>query len=198
MADKRLQALACVLILGLAANVALADGDAVRTSGRSAPPGYSVLQDLLGRQLSFVRRNAPAWIREQSSDPADDDDNASSDSLHLAIQTDRNDGLDMVTVRYPLLGRGALRTYAGAGLNRSIYYARDDAAPELISHRHRSRSVGAAAEVGAEYRPSERLVVSADLRWAGLQDDAARVSRDDLLLAADPVSLGVSLGWRFR
>jgi outer membrane protein W len=104
----------------------------------------------------------------------------------------------MVTVRYPLLGRGALRTYAGAGLNRSIYYARDDAAPELISHRHRSRSVGAAAEVGAEYRPSERLVVSADLRWAGLQDDAARVSRDDLLLAADPVSLGVSLGWRFR
>jgi len=35
-----------------------------------------MLQDLLGRQLSFVRRNAPAWIREQSSDPADDDDNA--------------------------------------------------------------------------------------------------------------------------
>jgi hypothetical protein len=198
MADKRLQALACAMILGLAANAARADGDAVRSSGRSTPPGYAVLQDLLGRQLSFVRRNAPAWIREQSSDPSDGDDTAPGDSLHLAIQTDRNDGLDMVTVRYPLVGRGAYRTYAGAGLNRSIYYARDDAAPELISHRHRSRSVGPAAEVGAEFRPNERLVVSADLRWAGLQDDAARVSRDNLLLAADPVSLGVSLGWRFR
>lgn len=198
MADKRLQALACAMVLGLAATTAVADGDAVRSSTGAALPGYSVRQDLLGRPLSFVRRNAPAWIREQSSDPADDDDTAPGDSLHLAIQTDRQDGLDMVTVRYPLLGRGALRAYAGAGVNRSIYYARDEAAPELISHRHRSRSVGAAAELGAEFRPSERLLVSADLRWAALQDDAARVSHDDQLLAADPVSLGVTLGWRFR
>nr|MCU0257235.1 hypothetical protein [Vicinamibacterales bacterium] len=153
MADKRLQAYACAMILGLAATAALADGDAVRSSARAAPPGYSMLEDLLGR-LSFVRRNSPEWIREQSCDPAEDEDATAGDSPHLAIQTDRQDGLDMVTVRYPLVARGALRAYAGAGLNRSSDDARDVAAPELISLRHRSRSVGAAAEVGAEFRPN--------------------------------------------
>ena len=198
MADKRMQAFACAMLLGLAANAALAEGDASRYSARAALPGYAVLQELLGRQLSFARRKSPEWIREQSSDPAEDEDATAGDTPHLAIQTDRHDGLDMLTVRYPLLARGALRTYAGAGLNRSVYYAYDVAAPEPISHRHRSRSVGAAAEVGAEFRPNDRLLVSADLRWASLQDDAARVSRDDVLLAADPVSVGVSVGWRFR
>lgn len=197
MADKRLQALACAIILALAANAAVAEGNSSGSSSGAAPPGYAVLQDLLG-QLSFVRRNSPAWIREQSREPGDEDDTAPGDSLHVAIQTERPDGVDLVTVRYPLVGRGTFRAYAGAGLNRTIYYARDEAAPELVTHRHRSRSVGAAAEVGAEFRPNERLLVSADLRWAGMSDDAARVSRDNLLLDADPISLGVSLGWRFR
>jgi hypothetical protein len=198
MAVNRMQACACALVLGLATEVAFAEGNDGGSPPVAAPPGHSVLQDLLTGQLSFIRRNAPAWVREQSRDPADEDDVAPGDSLHLAIQTDRPDGLDMVTVRYPLLGRGALRAYAGAGVNRTIYYARDGAAPELLVHRHRSRSVGAAAEVGAEFRPSERVLVSADLRWAGLRDDAVRVASEGLLLGADPVSVGVSLGWRFR
>lgn len=197
MADKRMQALACALILGLAGNAAVADGDSSDPYTAAAPPGNTVLQGLLA-PLSFVRRNAPEWVREQSREPGDEDDTAPGDSLHLAIQTDRPDGVDLVTVRYPLAGRGGLKAYAGAGLNRTIYYARDEAAPELLVHRHRSRSVGAAAEVGAEFRPNERLLVSADLRWAGFSDDVARVSRDGLLLGADPVSLGVTLGWRFR
>jgi hypothetical protein len=198
MADKRLQVLACAFVLGLAASAAVAAGNTAGQDAVAASPARLPLQDLLGRQLSFIRRSAPAWIREPSCDPADEDAAVPGDSLHLAVQTDRSDGLDLLTLRYPLAGRGALRAYAGAGVNRTVYYARDAAAPRLEAHRRRSRSLGAAAEIGAEFRPNERLLVSADLRWAGLQDEAARVSRDDLLLAADPVSLGVSLGWRFR
>jgi len=197
MAESRMQVLACALLLAMATTTASADVVASETNG-VVGPGKALLNDLLGRQLSFVRRSAPTWVREQSRDPGDEDDSTPGDSLHVAIQTDRPDGLDLLTVRYPLLGRGALRTYAGAGVNRTVYYARDEAAPELLVHRHRSRSVGAAAEVGAEFRPSERLLVSADVRWAGLSADAARVARHGLLLSADPVTVGVSLGWRFR
>jgi len=193
-----MQALACAFLLALAANAAVADVATTEPNNQATPAGGSVLHELLARQLSFVRRNAPAWVREQSRDPGDEDDSLPGDSLHVAIQKDRPDGLDMLTVRYPLLGRGAFRTYAGAGVNRTVFYTRDDAAPELLVHRHRSRSVGAAAEVGAEFRPSERVLVSADVRWAGMGADAARVARDGLLLAADSVSVGVSLGWRFR
>ena len=60
------------------------------------------------------------------------------------------------------------------------------------------RSLGAAAELGAELRLSERLLLQADLRWADLDEQAALLRSEDGLVGADAVSLGVSIGWHFR
>jgi len=58
--------------------------------------------------------------------------------------------------------------------------------------------VGAAAEVGAEFRVSQQLRVNAELRWADLDTDAVLLRSEDGLVGADPLSVGVSVGWRFR
>lgn len=58
--------------------------------------------------------------------------------------------------------------------------------------------MGAAAEVGAEFRVSRQLMVNAELRWVDLDTDAVLLRSEDGLVGADPLSVGVSVGWRFR
>ena len=78
-------------------------------------------------------------------------------AAQLVMQQDRRDGADLLTLRYPLAARGALRTYAGAGLNRAAYFADDAGAPSrMLTRRNRHRSLGAAAEVGAELQRQPR------------------------------------------
>jgi hypothetical protein len=45
---------------------------------------------------------------------------------------------------------------------------------------------------------SEQLMLSADLRGADLADDAELLRNDGNLVVADPVVLGLTVGWRFR
>lgn len=68
----------------------------------------------------------------------------------------------------------------------------------LLTRRQRHRSTGAAAEIGAEFRVSQQLMANAELRWADLDADAVLLRGEDGLVGADPVSVGVSLGWRCR
>ncbi len=58
--------------------------------------------------------------------------------------------------------------------------------------------MGGAVEFGAELRLSEQLRFNADVRWVDLASDASMLRAADGLVGADPVSIGVSLGWRFR
>lgn len=169
--------------------------DAVRDAWQA---GQSRLQDLLARTLTFVRRDRPQWIVEQSRAAPDPDAPAVDAFAQLVVQQDRRDGPELLTMRYPLAERGALRTYAGAGLNRAVYFDDNDGMPTMLTRRNRQSSLGAAAEVGAELQVSRQLVVSADLRWADLHEDAALLRADDGYVGADPVSIGVSVGWRFR
>jgi hypothetical protein len=169
--------------------------DAVRDAWQA---GQSRLHELLARTLTFVRRDRPQWLVEQSQAALDPDASAPDSSAQLVVQQDRRDGAEMLTVRYPLAARGALRTYAGAGLNRAVYFADDDAAPTMLTRRNRQSSLGAAAEVGAELQMSPRLMLSADLRWADLDADAVLLRADDGYVGADAVAIGVSVGWRFR
>jgi outer membrane protein W len=57
--------------------------------------------------------------------------------------------------------------------------------------------MGAAAELGAELHLNDRLMMRADLRWIDLADDANMPRDGSSLVGADPVALGVSVGWRF-
>lgn len=41
-------------------------------------------------------------------------------------------------------------------------------------------------------------MLNADLRWADLHDDAMLLRSGEGIVGADPLSVGLSLGWRFR
>jgi hypothetical protein len=174
-----------------------AEGTRNEPAENAESSGVARIQEFLKHQFSAVRRKHPDWIVEQSHDTVDPQAHPGDDSAQLVLQQDRRDGADLLTLRYPLAEHGALRAYAGAGLNQAVYFE-DGGEPAIMSRRNRARSLGAAAELGAEFRLSERLLLQADLRWADLDEQAALLRSEDGLVGADAVSLGVSIGWHFR
>ena len=162
--------------------------------------GVGLLGSLWDDARQRLRDDVPDWLHCQSRQdrtstlPASD-----AGAAYVALQEDRADGTDMVTLRYGLVRQGPLRAYAGAGLNHAQYYVDEDAAgPSLATRRNRHAAVRPAAELGAELALNDRVSVNADVRWASLDQ------RSDLLhgsygpVAADPVTLGVTVGYRFR
>jgi len=186
--------LAALLGLALcgASHCLAAEGTRDPSATDAQASGAARIQEFLAHQFNAVRRKRPDWIVEQSHDEVDPQTRPGEDSAQLVLQQDRRDGADLLTLRYPLAEHGALRTYAGA------VYFEDGGEPAIMSRRNRSRSLGAAAELGAELRLSERLLLQADLRWADLDQQAALLRSEDGLVGADAVSLGVSIGWHFR
>jgi hypothetical protein len=199
------------MVACIAPCVAVAAGD----DGQPRPHGFSefvsgaraLLQDgtsrleaLLQGRFQALSSDTPDWFREQKGDGFDVEARSAVDSLQLVVQQDRRDGTDLLTLRYPIVSLGDLHTYAGAGINQAEYYFSDraDAGPDLISRQNRHRSMGGAAELGAELRLSERVLVNADLRWVDLDSQAGLLRANDGLVGADPFSVGISLGWRFR
>jgi len=194
-----------VLVCGFAGCVlpalACADGTEgpwVRGLWQQGEVKFHELRDFLGRQLSMTRRGEPDWIVELSPETIDPALHPGAKAAQLVVQQDRRDGTDLLTLRYPLAERGAVRAYAGAGLNQAGYLAEPSDGPTLLTRHDRHRSLGAAAEVGAEFRVGQQLMVNAELRWAELDTDATLLRSAEGLVGVDPVSVGVSVGWRFR
>ena len=121
------------------------------------------------------------------------------DAAYVVLQDDRADGIDLVTVRYRLAEQGPLRAYAGAGLNHTRYFVDGiEAGPSLLTRRNRHTGVGPTAELGAELALNDHVRLNADLRWVELDDRADLLHSSYGPVAADPVTLGLSLGYRFR
>lgn len=139
----------------------------------------------------------PQWLSRPSSSPVDSPPQR-SDQVLLVAQRERNDGAEMLTLRFPVAELGPVLAYAGAGLNRTVYFAETEFGETFTTGHGRNRSLGAAAELGAEWHVTDRLAMSADLRWIDLASDAGLLRSGQSLVAADPLALGVSLGWRFR
>ena len=117
-----------------------------------------------------------------------------ADEVLLVLQRQRSDGAELLTLRVPLAEFDSVLAYAGAGLNRTVYFAETSAGETFTTGHGRHRSLGAAAELGAEWRVSERMALSADLRWIDLADDASLLRSGDSLVAADPVVAGSIAG----
>ncbi len=141
--------------------------------------------------------SGPDWLLRPSSSLVDDESHA-SDEMQLVLQRHRIDGAELLTLRVPIATFSTVLAYAGAGVNRARYLADVSDGQSLGTDYGRRRSLGAAAELGAEWQVTQRLAMSADLRWIDLAGDAEFLRSGDSLVAADPVSLGVRLGWRFR
>jgi opacity protein-like surface antigen len=162
--------------------------------------GVGLLGSLWDDARLRLSDDVPDWLHRQSPQ-----DRASSRPAHdagaayVVLQEDRTDGTDLVTLRYGLGRQGPLRAYAGAGLNHAQYYVDDAAAgPSLLTRRNRHATVGPAAELGAELALNDRVSVNADVRWAALDERADLLSGSYGPVAADPVTLGVTVGYRFR
>jgi hypothetical protein len=160
--------------------------------------GVAVFATLWDDARNRLADDAPDWLQHLSRrEPAAS--SPASGAAYVVLQDDRADGMDVVTLRYRLAGEGALRAYAGAGLNHSRYFVDDPAAgPSLLTRRNRRSELGATAELGAELALSEQVRLNADLRWADLDDRADLLHTAYGPAAADPVTLGISLGYRFR
>jgi hypothetical protein len=174
------------------------DGPWVRGLWQQGEVKFHELREFLGRQLSMPRREASDWIVDLSHEAIDPGRPPGADAAQLVVQQDRRDGTDLLTLRYPLAQRGAMLAYAGAGFNQTGYLVEAREVPTLFTRHDRPRSLGAAAEVGAEFRVSQQLMVNAELRWAEFDPDANLLRGAEGLAVVDPVSVGVSIGWRFR
>jgi opacity protein-like surface antigen len=124
---------------------------------------------------------------------------AATGTTYLALQEARVDGTDLLTVRYSFDAKGPLRPYAGAGLSHAQYYFDGSQAGQaLLSRQQRHTDLGPAAELGAELALSEHVRINADLRWADLDERASVLRGDRGPVAADPLAVGVTVGYRFR
>jgi outer membrane protein W len=72
------------------------------------------------------------------------------------------------------------------------------AGPSMLTRRNRHAAVGPAAELGAELALNDRVSVNADVRWADLDERADLLRSAYGPVAADPVTVGFSVGYRFR
>jgi hypothetical protein len=140
---------------------------------------------------------SPDWLSRPSSSLVDTREQA-ADEVLLVMQRERSDGAEMLTLRFPIAELGNVLTYAGAGLNRTVYFAETNMGEIFATGHGRNSSLGAAAELGAEWHMTENIAMSADLRWIDLAADAGLLRSGQSLVAADPLALGFSLGWRFR
>jgi opacity protein-like surface antigen len=166
----------------------------------NASPTWSLLilmAACAASSMAAADEPGPDWLLRPSSSPLDDG-SQSSDEMQLVLQRHRIDGAELLTLRVPIATFSTVTAYAGAGLNRAKYLADANDGQALTTDYGRHRSLGAAAELGAEWHVTQRLAMSADLRWIDLAADADFLRSGNSLLAADPVSLGVRLGWRFR
>jgi hypothetical protein len=160
--------------------------------------GVAVFATLWDDARARLADDAPDWLQHLTRrKPAAG--SPAAGAAYVVLQDDRADGMDVVTLRYRLAGEGALRAYAGAGLNHSRYFVDDPAAgPSLLTRRNRHSDLGATAELGAELALSEQVHLNADLRWADLDERADLLHTAYGPVGADPVTLGISLGYRFR
>ena len=163
--------------------------------------GVGLLGTLWDDARQRLRDDGPDWLhhqtrRDRASPLTSRDD---SGPASLVLQEDRADGTDLVTLRYATSRQGALRAYAGAGLNQAQYYVDEESAgPSMLTRRNRHAAIGPAAELGAELALNERVRLNADVRWADLDPRADLLRGSYGPVAADPVTVGVSVGYRFR
>jgi hypothetical protein len=144
------------------------------------------------------RSDDPEWlVRGDGVSPLAVRSHAGPQPMYVALQTDRLDGTDLLTVRQSLKSVGPLQLYAGAGLGRARYVD-DDALSKPLPRRRTHHALGAAAELGAHTDVGERMSVEAGLRWMQLGHSVTMLQSDSGPMNAKAVLFGVTVGYRFR
>ena len=161
--------------------------------------GVGLLGSLWDDARTRLRDDVPDWLHHERKGRASEQPERAAGAAYVVLQEDRPDGMDLVTLRYALVRQGALQAYAGAGLNHAQYYVDEAAAgPSMLTRRNRH----AARRTGGRTRRRARLERTGERecrRPLGDLDERANLLRGSYgPVAADPVTLGVSVGYRFR
>ena len=152
-----------------------------------------LLQTTIGRS-----RNSPEWLmHEAGSKPLVITRRPEPRSRYLALQVDRLDGTDQLTVRQALETVGNVHLYAGAGLGRAKYLD-DDVLAKPLPRRRARHELAAAAEIGAQAQLGTQLALDASVRWLDLGRDVSLLKSDYGPMKASEVMLGITVGYRFR
>ncbi|MCQ3000227.1 outer membrane beta-barrel protein [Pseudomonas syringae] len=108
-------------------------------------------------------------------------------------------------IYYPLDNKSAFQPYVGAGINYTWIYDESvgsSASAAGFDNFHASNSWGWAAQVGADYMLTDRLMINAQMRYIDIETDAY-VSNTNLGVRAkvnvdvDPFVYMVGLGYKF-
>ena len=102
-----------------------------------------------------------------------------------------------VALQYYFGSPGGFRPFVGAGLNYTWTYDVQEAGPLEGTRVDLGNSFGAAAQLGFTSELSERLHLTADIRWMDIDADVAVDGLDVGTVNVDPLVYGVYLGWRF-
>lgn len=188
-----------VLLVAIPLATVRADGPANADTGLWHD-GVARIGTLWADARARLRNGGPDRLQHQSRDAlAPASSAAAAGTAYVALQEARPDGTDLLTLRYSFDAAGPLRTYAGAGLSHAQYdFDGSEAGHALLSRQQRRTDLGAAAELGAELALGERVRINADLRWADLDERAGVLRGDSGPVAADPLAVGVTVGYRFR
>jgi len=210
LAPRSVAAAAC-LALGWSAVVCAEQQASVARSDAAQPTmppvadvawwreGVGLLGSLWDDARTRLRDDVPDWLHHERKGRAPEQPERAAGAAYVVLQEDRPDGMDLVTLRYALVRQRALQAYAGAGLNYAQFYVEDVATgPSMLTRRNRHAAVGPAAELGAELALNARVSLNAGVRWCDLDERADLLRGSYGPVAADPVTLGVSVGYRFR
>lgn len=150
-------------------------------------------------QTTLARyRNSPDWLmHEAGSKPLVISRRPEPRSRYLALQVDRLDGTDQLTVRQALESIGNVHLYAGAGLGRAKYLD-DDVLAKPLPRRRARHELAAVAEIGAQAQLGTQLALDASVRWLDLGSDVTLLKSDYGPMKASEVMLGITVGYRFR
>ncbi len=210
LAPRSVAAAACLAlswgaVAGTESPASVARSDAVQPT---PPPvaevawwreGVGLLGSLWDDARTRLRDDVPDWLHHERKGRASEQPERAAGAAYVVLQEDRPDGMDLVTLRYAMVRQGALQAYAGAGLNHAQYYVEEAAtAPSMLTRRNRHAAVGPVAELGAELALNARVSLNAGVHWCDLDERANLLRGTYGPVAADAVTLGVSVGYRFR
>jgi OmpW family len=200
-----LLALGCSAVADVAPQAGAARTDAAQSTATPVADeswwreGVVLLGSLWDDARARLRDDVPDWLHHQRAGRVSTPRESLAGDAYVVLQDDRPDGTDLVTLRYALVQQGPVKAYAGAGLNHSQFYVDEAAAgPSMLTRRNRHAAIGPAAELGAELALNARVRVYADVRWVDLDERADLLRGAYGPVAADPLTLGVSVGYRFR
>lgn len=200
-----LLALGCSAVADVELQAGTARPDAVQSTVTPAAEeswwreGVGLLGSLWDDARARLRDDMPDWLHHQRAGRVSAPRESVAGDAYVVLQDERPDGTDLITLRYALVQQGAVQAYAGAGLNRSQFYVDEaTAGPSTLTRRNRHAAIGPAAELGAELSLNERVRMYADVRWVDLDERADLLRGAYGPVAADPLTLGISIGYRFR